>query len=54
MMQEHRQLIKRANARAEKTAGQATDFFLNFTLIWLRQTLMWRINEAHLVYCNGP
>jgi hypothetical protein len=26
--------------------------FLNFTLEWLHQTLMWRVNEAHFVYCK--
>jgi hypothetical protein len=51
MMQEHRQLIKRASTEAG-TAGQANTHFEN-TLGMLRKVFNKSIYDGALVYCNG-
>jgi hypothetical protein len=52
MMQEHRQLIKRASAKAG-TTGQASTHFEN-TLGMLHKVFNKSIYDGALVYCNGP
>jgi hypothetical protein len=53
MMQEHRQLIKRASVDGGRQLDKPAHIFEN-TLGLLRKSLMKPFMKVHFVYCNGP